>query len=173
MFSLLALYYSNIKAYRAALSAYHINMLDSNPARLSHYVPMSLASLWPSRMMTSSHITKLSCFGMSIPFHEVYCSLCRFHWLRLRLPSPCTHPFLCPCRGLSWCCDYVGPPGSILSNFWWRKKDRHRHATSYRIVLALPFIVFAIRVWTPLNTISLAWQCFSSRMSYAPLNTVI
>ena len=40
--SLLSLYYSNIKAYRAALFAYHINMLNSVPALLSHYVPMSL-----------------------------------------------------------------------------------------------------------------------------------
>ena len=40
--SLLSLYYSNIKAYRAALFAYHINMLKSVPALLSHYVPMSL-----------------------------------------------------------------------------------------------------------------------------------
>ena len=40
--SLLSLYYSNIKAYRAALLAYHINMLNSVPALLSHHVPMPL-----------------------------------------------------------------------------------------------------------------------------------
>ena len=40
--SQLSLYYSNIKAYRAALFAYLINMLNNVPVPLSHYVPMSL-----------------------------------------------------------------------------------------------------------------------------------
>ena len=42
--SLLSLFYSNIKSYRAALFAYRINLLDSIPALLSKYVPMSLLS---------------------------------------------------------------------------------------------------------------------------------
>ena len=40
--SLLSLYYLNIKTYRAALFAYHINMFNSVPANLFDYVPMSL-----------------------------------------------------------------------------------------------------------------------------------
>ena len=40
--SFLSFYYSNNKAYRAALFAYHIDMLNSVPALLSNYVPMSL-----------------------------------------------------------------------------------------------------------------------------------
>ena len=38
--SLISLYYSNIKAYIAALVAYHINMLNSVPALVSHYLPI-------------------------------------------------------------------------------------------------------------------------------------
>ena len=40
--SRLSLYYSSIKAYRTALFAYLINMFNSVPAKLSHYVRMSL-----------------------------------------------------------------------------------------------------------------------------------
>ena len=40
--SLLSLYYSSIKAYRAAFFAYRMNLLNSVPALLDHYVPMSL-----------------------------------------------------------------------------------------------------------------------------------
>ena len=40
--SLFPLYYSNIGAYRVALFANHIKMLNSVPALLSHFVPMSL-----------------------------------------------------------------------------------------------------------------------------------
>ena len=40
--SLLALFYSNIKAYSAALFAYRLNLLNSVPALLNKYVPMSL-----------------------------------------------------------------------------------------------------------------------------------
>ena len=40
--SLLALFYSNIKAYSAALFAYRLNLLNSVPTLLNKYVPMSL-----------------------------------------------------------------------------------------------------------------------------------
>ena len=42
--SLLSLFYSNLKSYRAALFAYRINLLNSIPALLNKYVPMSLLS---------------------------------------------------------------------------------------------------------------------------------
>ena len=42
--SLLSLFYSNKKGYRAALFAFRINLLNSIPALLSEYVPMSLLS---------------------------------------------------------------------------------------------------------------------------------
>ena len=45
--SLLSLFYSIIKSYRAALFAYRINLLNSIPALLSKYVPMLLLSKEP------------------------------------------------------------------------------------------------------------------------------
>ena len=73
--SLLSLYYSNIKAYRAALFAYHINMLNSIPALLSHYVPMSLLnrdsleavieSVHYMQMFATDHLT------LAIPYDDL------------------------------------------------------------------------------------------------------
>ena len=40
--SLLSLFYSNVKSYRAALFAYRLNLLISLPALLNKFVPMSL-----------------------------------------------------------------------------------------------------------------------------------
>ena len=40
----MSLFYSNLKSYRAALFAYRINLLNSIPALLNKYVPMSLLS---------------------------------------------------------------------------------------------------------------------------------
>ena len=40
--SLLSLFYSNVKSYRAALFAYRLNLLNSLPALLNKFVPMSL-----------------------------------------------------------------------------------------------------------------------------------
>ena len=40
--SLLSLFYSNVKSYRAALLADRFNLLNSIPALLNQYIPMSL-----------------------------------------------------------------------------------------------------------------------------------
>ena len=42
--SLLSMVYANIKAYRSALYAYHMNLMNSIPSVLKRYLPMSLIS---------------------------------------------------------------------------------------------------------------------------------
>ena len=89
--SLLSLIYANLKSYRAAFFAYHVNMLSSIPARVRNYVRMSF-SIWPhsikflnklhiynfmllidlllrSLSITFSHITKPNSFKMFSRFN--------------------------------------------------------------------------------------------------------
>ena len=37
-----SLFYSNVKSYRAALFAYRVNLLNSIPALLNNFIPMTL-----------------------------------------------------------------------------------------------------------------------------------
>ena len=80
--SLLSLFYSNLKSYRAALFAYRINLLNSIPALLNKYVPMSLLSKDSSSSESSSlevvlnkvavqQIRALDRLTLAIPLQEV------------------------------------------------------------------------------------------------------
>ena len=72
--SLLSLFYSNVKSYRAALFAYRLNLLNSIPAFLNQYIPMSLldrASLDEVVSVVQSIQNKaLDRLTLAIPPHE-------------------------------------------------------------------------------------------------------
>ena len=72
--SLLSLFYSNVKSYRAALFAYRLNLLNSIPALLNQYIPMSLldrASLDEVISVVQSLQNKaLDRLTLAIPPHE-------------------------------------------------------------------------------------------------------
>ena len=73
--SLLSLFYSNIKSYRAALFAYRINLLNSIPALLSKYVPMSLLSKESLEIVLNKvaiqQIRALDRLTLAIPIQEL------------------------------------------------------------------------------------------------------
>ena len=73
--SLLSLFYSNLKCYRAALFAYRINLLNSIPALLNKYVPMSLLSKDSLEVVLNKvavqQIRALDRLTLAIPLQEV------------------------------------------------------------------------------------------------------
>ena len=73
--TLLTLFYSNIKSYRAALFAYHVNMMNSIPALLNRYVPMSLLSqdslLKVLDTVAFQQTRALDRLTLAIPFQEL------------------------------------------------------------------------------------------------------
>ena len=73
--SLLSLFYANVKSYRAALFAYHVNLLNSIPTLLNQYVPMSLLSKESLEIVLDkvavAQTRELDRLTLAIPFQEL------------------------------------------------------------------------------------------------------
>ena len=104
--SLLTLLYSNIKAYRAVLFAYRLNLLNSIPDLLQNLIPMSLldrasldkvifvvqsvqnnariASHWPLLLMRFCHIMKPNFSRTSLLFLKDFSLRCPSRWLPVK-----------------------------------------------------------------------------------------